>query len=145
MSASSLADLLATQLPAALLARAQVLLQAQAALECCLPPALAGSVWVAQLEKGNLHLACNSGAVAARLRHQTQTLAIALSKCGLIVDHVRVSVQPEFQPTPPVVVDKPGLPATALTSLAQLNTEIENGPLKDALSRLLSHHRKTST
>ena len=134
--------MLATQLPAALLARAQVLLRAQAAIERCLPPALADSVWVAQLEKGNLHLACNSGAVAARLRHQTQALAVELSKRGLIVDHVRVSVQPEFQPTPPIVVHKPGLPPTALTSLAQLNTEIEDGPLKQALSQLLNHHRK---
>ena len=134
--------MLATQLPAALLARAQVLLRAQAAIERCLPPALADSVWVAQLEKGNLHLACNSGAVAARLRHQTQALAVELSKRGLIVDHVRVSVQPEFQPTPPIMVHKPGLPPTALTSLAQLNTEIEDGPLKQALSQLLSHHRK---
>ena len=142
MSASSLADLLATQLPAVLLVRAQVLLRAQAALERCLPTALAGSVWVAQLEHGNLHLACDSGAVATRLRHQTQALATEMSKHGLIVDHVRVTVQPEFQSRPPVVVDKPGLPTTALTSLAQLNTEIEDGPLKEALSRLLSHHRK---
>ena len=143
MSASSLSDLLATQLPAALLARARMLLRAQAALERCLPPALAGSVWVAQLEHGNLHLACDSGAVAARLRHQTRALAVELSQRGLIVDHVRVSVQPELQITPPVVVNKPGLPNSALTSLAQLNTEIEDGPLKEALSQLLNHHRKT--
>ncbi len=142
MSASSLSDLLATQLPAALLARTQVLLRAQAALEHCLPAALAGSVWVAQLEQGNLHLACESGAVAARLRHQTQALATDMSQRGLIVDHVRVTVQPEFQSRPPVVVHKPGLPTHALTSLAQLNTEIEDGPLKEALSRLLNHHRK---
>ena len=142
MSASSLADMLATQLPAPLLARAKMLLRAQAAIERCLPPALAGSVWVAQLDKGNLHLACDSGAVATRLRNQTRALATELSQHGLIVDHVRVSVQPEFQPSPPVVVNKPGLPTTALTSLAQLNTEIEDGPLKQALDRLLSHHRK---
>ena len=143
MSASSLSDLLATQLPAALLARARMLLRAQAALERCLPPALAGSVWVAQLEHGNLHLACDSGAVAARLRHQTRALAVELSQRGLIVDPVRISVQPELQITPPVVVNKPGLPNSALTSLAQLNTEIEDGPLKEALSQLLNHHRKT--
>ena len=134
--------MLATQLPASLLARAKILLRAQAAIEHCLPRALAGSVWVAQLDKGNLHLACDSGAVATRLRNQTRALATELSQHGLIVDHVRVSVQPEFQPSPPVVVNKPGLPTTALTSLAQLNTEIEDGPLKQALDRLLSHHRK---
>ena len=135
--------MLASQLPAPLLARAKILLRAQAAIERCLPPALAGSVWVAQLDKGNLHLTCDSGAVATRLRNQTRALATELSQHGLIVDHVRVSVQPEFQPSPPVVVDKPGLPTTALTSLAQLNTEIEDGPLKQALDRLLSHHRKS--
>ena len=135
--------MLASQLPAPLLARAKILLRAQAAIERCLPPALAGSVWVAQLDKGNLHLACISGAVATRLRNQTRALATELSQHGLIVDHVRVSVQPEFQPSPAVVVNKPGLPTTALTSLAQLNTEIEDGPLKQALDRLLSHHRKT--
>lgn len=143
MSASSLSDLLATQLPAPLLARAKMLLRAQAAIERCLPPALAGSVWVAQLDKGNLHLACNSGAVATRLRNQTHALATELSQHGLIVDHVRISVEPEFQPRPPIVVHKTGLPNTALTSLAQLNAEIDDGPLKEALSRLLNHHRKT--
>ena len=130
------------QLPAPLLARAKILLRAQAAIERCLPRALEGSVWVAQLDKGNLHLICDSGAVATRLRNQTRALATELSQHGLIVDHVRVSVEPEFQPSPPVVVNKPGLPTTALTSLAQLNTEIEDGPLKQALDRLLSHHRK---
>ena len=134
--------MLATQLPAPLLARAKILLRAQAAIERCLPQALAGSVWVAQLDKGNLHLTCDSGAVATRLRNQTRALATELSQHGLIVDHVRVSVQPEFQPSPTIVVNKPGLPTTALTSLAQLNTEIEDGPLKQALDRLLSHHRK---
>lgn len=135
--------MLATQLPAPLLARAKMLLRAQAAIERCLPPALADSVWVAQLDKGNLHLACNSGAVATRLRNQTRALATELSQHGLIVDHVRVSVEPEFQPRPPIVVHKTGLPNTALTSLAQLNAEIDDGPLKEALSRLLNHHRKT--
>ena len=143
MSASSLSDMLATQLPAPLLARAKMLLRAQAAIERCLPPALADSVWVAQLDKGNLHLACNSGAVATRLRNQTRALATELSQHGLIVDHVRVSVEPEFQPRPPVVVHKTGLPNTALTSLAQLNAEIEDGPLKQALESLLRHHHKS--
>ncbi len=142
MSASSLSDLLATQLPAALRVRAQGLMRAQAALDRSLPPALAGKVWVAQLENGNLHLACDSGAVASRLRHQTRALATELTQRGLIVDHVRVSVKPELQHVAPPVADKPGLPAAALTSLAQLNTEIGDGPLKQALSRLLSHHTK---
>jgi hypothetical protein len=142
MSASSLADLLARQLPPALLAHAQDLMRVQAALDRCLPPALAGSVWVAQLDAGNLHLACDSGACASRLRHQTRALADELARRGLIVDHVRVSVQPDLRPYPVPPPAKPGLPASALDSLAALNGGIEDGPLKQALDRLLSHHRK---
>jgi Protein of unknown function (DUF721). len=140
MSALSLGDLLATQLPQALLAHANTLMRVQAALDRCLPPALVGSVRVAQLDAGNLHLACDSGAVAARLRHQTRALATELAQRGLVVDHVRVRVQPELLPIAPRVADKPGLPATALDSLAALNGDIDDGPLKQALARLLEHH-----
>jgi hypothetical protein len=141
VSASSLADLLASQLPQAVLAHAQTLMRVQAALDRCLPPALVGSVRVAQLNAGNLLLACDSGAVASRLRHQTRALAADLAQRGLIVDHVRVNVQPELLPPTPHVVAKPGLPASALDSLATLNGGIEDGPLKQALDQLLQHHR----
>ncbi len=49
MSTSSLADLLASQLPNGLAVRARALLNTQAALERALPAALAGHVRVMQL------------------------------------------------------------------------------------------------
>jgi hypothetical protein len=55
---------------------------------------------------------------------------------------VRVSVNPELQARYVHPVENPGLPPTALEGLAHLNAEIEDGPLKDALDRLLRHHRK---
>ena len=142
MSTESLANLLASQLPPGLAMRARALLKVQAALDRALPAALAGHVRVQQLENRTLSLACDSGAAASRLRHQTDALIASLGKGGTEVSAVRVSVNPELQARYVHPVEKPGLPPTALEGLAHLNAEIEDGPLKDALDRLLRHHRK---
>jgi hypothetical protein len=142
MSASSLSDLLASQLPHGLAVRARALLNTQAALDRALPAALAGHVRVMQLENGLLSLACDSGAVASRLRHQTDALMASLGKHGVAVTAVRVIVNPELLARYVHPVEKTGLPPAALDGLAHLTAEIEEGPLKDALDRLLRHHRK---
>ncbi|MGB9128948.1 MAG: DciA family protein, partial [Thiobacillus sp.] len=111
-------------------------------LERALPAALAGHVRVMQLENGMLSLACDSGAMASRLRQQTDALMAGLGKHGIAVTGVRVSVNPELHARYVHPVEKHGLPPTALDGLAHLNTEIEDGPLKDAIDRLLQHHRK---
>ncbi|MHB0973022.1 MAG: DciA family protein [Thiobacillus sp.] len=141
MSASSLADLLASQLPNGLAVRARTLLKTQAALDRSLPAALAGHVRVMQLENGVLSLACDSGAVASRLRHQTDTLLASLAKHGIEVSGVRIRVNPDLLARYVHPVEKAGLPTAALDGLAHLNAEIEDGPLKDALDKLLRHHR----
>jgi len=143
MSASSLADLLASQLPHGLVVRAQALLKVQAALERALPAALSGHVRVMQLENGSLSLACDSGAIASRLRHQTDALIASLGQHNIVVTTVRVSVNPELMARYAHPVEKHGLPPAALDGLAHLNAEIEEGPLKEALDRLLRHHRET--
>jgi hypothetical protein len=55
---------------------------------------------------------------------------------------VRVSVNPELMARYVHPVEKTGLPPAALDGLAHLNAEIEEGPLKEALDRLLRHHRQ---
>ena len=142
MSTSSLSDLLASQLPPGLAVRARALLNTQGALDRALPAALAGHVRVMQLENGQLSLACDSGAVASRLRHQTDALMASLGKHGVDVTTVRVIVNPDLLARYVHPVEKTGLPPAALDGLAHLTAEIEEGPLKDALDRLLSHHRK---
>lgn len=140
MSASSLTDLLASQLPQALAARARALMKTQAALERSLPAALAGRVRVMQLENGVLSLACDSGASASRLRHQGAALLERLAAQGIAAASVRVSVDPALMARYAPPVDKPGVPPAALDGLSHLNEAIEPGPLKDALTRLLRHH-----
>lgn len=141
MSVSSLADLLASQLPNGLAVRARTLIKTQAALDCSLPAALAGHVRVMLLENGVLRLACDSGAIASRLRHQTAELMASLARNGIVATDVHVSVNPELLARYVHPVEKTGLPAVALDRLAHLNAEIEDGPLKDALDTLLRHHR----
>jgi hypothetical protein len=143
MSTTSLADLLASQLPHGLVVRAQALLKVQAALERALPAALTGHIRVMQLENGSLSLACDSGAVASRLRHQTDALIASLGQHDIVVTTVRVSVNPDLMARYTHPVEKTGLPPAALDGLAHLNAEIEEGPLKEALDRLLQHHRKS--
>jgi hypothetical protein len=142
MSATSLADLLASQLPNGLAVRARLLLNTQAALNQALPAALSGHVRVMQLENGTLSLSCDSGAVASRLRQQSDALMGKLGKRDIAVTAVRISVNPELLARYVHPVEKTGLPAAALDGLAHLNAEIEEGPLKEALGRLLQHHRK---
>lgn len=142
MTSTSLADLLASQLPNSLAARARVLLGAQGELDRALPAALAGHVRVMQLENGVLSLACDSGAVASRLRNQTDALIASLGKRGLALTAVRLSVNPELHARYTHPVEKMGVPPAALEGLSHLESEIEEGPLKDALARLLRHHRK---
>jgi hypothetical protein len=142
MSANSLADLLASQLPNGLAVRARALLGAQAALDRALPAPLAGHVRVMQLENGVLGLACDSGAVSSRLRQQTDALLGRLAKHGIAATAVRISVNPELLARYVHPVEKAGVPPAALDGLAHLNAEIEDGPLKEALGRLLQHHRK---
>ena len=142
MSASSLADLLSSQLPHGLAKRAQALLGAQAELERALPAPLAGHVRVMQLESGTLSVACDSGAVASRLRQQADALIANLAQRKVAVTTVRISVNPELLARYVHPVEKTGVPPAALDQLARLNTEIEDGPLKEALGRLLRHHKK---
>jgi hypothetical protein len=140
VSASSLADLLASQLPQGVAAHARDLLKTQAALERSLPAALAGHVRVMQLDHGVLSVACDSGAAASRLRHQTAALLEALARQGVAATSVRVGVNPEHYARYVPPVDKTGVPASALDGLAHLNADLEDGPLKEALTRLLRHH-----
>ncbi|HQT70198.1 MAG TPA: DUF721 domain-containing protein [Thiobacillus sp.] len=142
MSSASLADLLASQLPQGLAVRARLLLNTQAALDRALPAALSGHVRVMQLENSVLSVACDSGAVASRLRQLSDALVVGLVKRGIAAASLRVSVNPELMARYVHPVEKNGLPPAALDGLAHLNAEIEDGPLKDALDKLLRHHRQ---
>lgn len=144
MSAESLSDLLASRLPSGLATRARALQGIQRELERALPAALAGHVRVMELENEVLSVACTSGAVAARLRQQSGALLAALGRRGVVATAVKVRVDPELAGRYSPPVEKAGVPPAALEGLAHLSEEIADGPLKEALGRLLRHHRAGS-
>jgi hypothetical protein len=141
MSATSLAELLATRLPRELADTARRLADAQGRVDRALPGALLGQVRVMRVSPAQLDLACASGAIASRLRHQTETLLKTLEKRGLAVAALRVHVRPELVAPWREPVEKAGIPGPGLAALETLDGEIEAGPLKTALDRLLRHHR----
>lgn len=141
MSTESLSELLSSRLPPGVATRARALLRIQGELDRALPAALAGHVRVMQLENGVLSVACASGAVAARLRQQTDALLAALDRRGVVARAVRTSINPELAARYAPPVEKAGLPPAALDGLTHLSEEIADGPLKEALGRLLRHHR----
>ncbi|MBW8306313.1 MAG: DUF721 domain-containing protein [Thiobacillus sp.] len=125
MSAASLADLLASQLPHSLAVGGPPPRSPPPAPARAPPPPRAG----------------DRGAVASILRQQTDALMASLGKREIAVTAVRISVNPELLARYVHPVEKHGLPPAALDELAHLNTEIEDGPLKEALDQLLRHHR----
>lgn len=141
MSASSLSDLLAGQLPAALANHARTLLHAQSVLERLLPPSLIGHVRVMQIDNQQLSLACDSGAVASRLRHDSTVLLERLALQRVPVTRLRVAVDPALAARYVPPAEKQGVPSAALDSLDRLEAGLDAGPLKDALARLVRHHR----
>lgn len=142
MSPERLSELLSSRLPASLATRARALLKVQNELERALPAALAGHVRVMQLEGGVLSIACASGAIASRLRHQTGPLLATLSKRGIDASAIRVHVDPGLAAPYVPPSEKATLPAGALDDFAQLREAIPDGPLREALGRLLRHHRR---
>lgn len=99
---------------------------------------------VLQFADGQLVLAVPNTALAAKLKQQLPKLRDSLCKLGWQVNAVRLKVQ-AVRPTairpPPKALE---LPATALPSLAHLDSQLENSPrnaaLKAAIETMLRRH-----
>jgi predicted nucleic acid-binding Zn ribbon protein len=104
--------------PTAWPTRARALLGIQSALERALPAALSGHVRVMQFEGGVLRLACDSGAVASRLRQQTDALIAGLGKLGIAVARYASASTPSCWHATSTRSKKHGLPPAALDELA---------------------------
>lgn len=108
--------------------------------DAILPARFRGEAQVVALEDGELKVLCRNGAIASRLRLESQALADALQKRGLAIRRVLLKVQPSSvrKPTPPR--SKPPLPAAARSAFAAAGEQLEDGEMKAAIQRLLRHH-----
>ena len=125
-------------------AGARRLLAWQAAVDRALPGELRGAVVVAGWRDGMLMLACGSGAAASRLRQLAPRLIKTLAEAGDVQD-LRVRVVPHLQLARPVKAARRPLSDRALGELEQASQDLDDGPLRAALQRMVRRHRKGPT
>lgn len=127
---------------ASIIATAQVLMQAEQVVRKILPPVLAHSCRVASMDRQCLTLAVPAAAHATRLRQLQPTILNALARHGWDLNRIEIRVQAGLMANasgnPPREVQPLG--RKALDCFADLQKQVEPGPLADAISRLLSHH-----
>lgn len=80
-------------------------------------------------------------AAAAKLRQMEPTLRARLQAEGWAIERFHIRTQPpRFADRPPRRI-KPPIPAQGLDALDDLARSSEEGPMKEALARLLRRHR----
>lgn len=108
----------------------------QQAYSAALPRELAQSSTVGHETQGTLVLLAASGAVAARLRQLVPRLLLTIRKQFPEVKAIRIEVQlVRGSKRPPRPIRRVG--ATGLRSLNELEARLGEGPLRDALRRML--------
>ena len=124
------------------MATAQALMQAEAVIRKALPPVLAHSCRVANIDRQCLTLAVPAAAHATRLRQLTPTLLRTLGKHGWNLNQIEIRVQAGLlahtRKAPPREVQPLG--REALDCFEQLQQNVASGPLAEAIGRLLTHH-----
>jgi hypothetical protein len=117
----------------ALMPQARRLLQLRQLLAGLLPDALARACTVANYKHGKLVVFAENNAVAAKLRLLSPTLCERLSNGGVQVTEMDIGVQP-----PDAAQEKRPksayLSGSAVTSLAELASQLPDSPLKECVS-----------
>ena len=105
------------------------------------PKNLAAFSKVGAMEHGALVLLADNGAIAAKLRQQLPTLLSKFQQRGVQVNSIRVEVQAGLRRAAKRPLYDKKIDATGLNSLQKLQSSLEEGPLKQALEKLLDHQK----
>ena len=116
--------------------RAERIAALQQAYFAAVPRELAQSSTVGYETQGTLVLLAASGAVAARLRQLTPRLLLTIRKQFAEVKAIRIEVQ-LVRGTKRRAPQMRRVGATGLRSLTELEAGLADGPLRDALRRLI--------
>ncbi len=129
---------------AGVLAAARNMLAVQEAARQALPAALASACQVARIERQRITLAVPSAAYASKLRQLAPRIVQLLAGKGWDVQEIIVSVQASLsrRPAKAAARDVAPLDSNALQAFDELRGNLRPGPLADAISRLLAHHRQ---
>lgn len=104
------------------------------------PPQLARSCTVGQFARGTLLICADNGAIASKLKQLAPRLLMDFRKRGLEVSRIQVDVQVRL-PRPEIRKTGPKISPGALEKLEKLASELSESPLRDAVGRLIRHHR----
>lgn len=122
-----------------LTAAAQAILQLDRAFKRLLPGMLGQHCQVACFRDGELVVYAHNSTVAARLRMLGNSVVAPLTRQGYPVQTLRVKVLPT--PPKPVRSKSFQLSDAGLDAFARAAGEIRNPVVKEALGKLLRHHR----
>ena len=126
------------------LATANMLLSVEQAAKQVLPPALAQAFRVARIDRQQITLAVPSAAYASRLRQMAPRILALLASAGWNLSEISVRVQAGLHENRTKTArTKEAIPLDekALDAFGELQKNLRPGPLADAVTRLLSHHR----
>ncbi|TKR57025.1 DUF721 domain-containing protein [Allopusillimonas ginsengisoli] len=128
---------------ASVLTAARNLLAAEEATKAVLPPALAAVCRVARIDRQQLTLAVPSAAYASKLRQLAPRIIHLLNQKGWNLESAQVRVQAALQQNTTTALAREAVPLdeNALQAFDTLRSQLRPGPLADAVSRLLAHHR----
>jgi hypothetical protein len=113
----------------------QQLTALQIALAQLLPGDLASSANVALLKAGELILAADNGAVAAKLKLMAPRLLTTLRQRGYDITGIRLQVQVRIRDNP-LPQKQISLSSAARDAIDSLSEQISPSPLQDALKRM---------
>jgi hypothetical protein len=107
------------------------------------PPELTRACRVKQLRDGTLTLLAEHAAIAAKLKQLAARLLVAYQKQRCEVTSIRIEVQVSEASAAPTTVREPKrLSIETIENIEKLSRELEDSPLKEALTTLVSSQRK---
>jgi hypothetical protein len=125
-----------------LLPNLERLARLQVDVAACLPEAVKRRVQAVSLSQDTLVLAVGSAALATKLRQTVPRIEAGLNSRGWKVNLIQIRVQPDVNPMISMGYTKIGKNAVVSgagrQSLQVLESQLEEGPLRNAIARLAS-------
>lgn len=131
------------QSSSAVLLTAQRLIALQQAIGQQLPVAMRHSFAVAQVKGTEITVIADHAALAAKLRQLQPTLIKSVQAAGWNAETLKIKVanRPTSPPTQQSHKQAKPLDDSDLKHFDHLRGQLQSGPLADAITRLLAHHR----
>lgn len=108
--------------------------------ETVAPIGLALFCRVGRLDDGVLTLFADNGAIASKIKQQLPSLLEKLQQRGSEITGIRIEVQVKIPSPERSTSPKQAISPKSLASLERLDAELEESPLKEALTNLIKHH-----